>query len=81
MTTEYTPDTSWLAGTWNEEGEQVSDVNAHYSINTKLPYVAIGDWYWQGEEADNVINEVHQIWLKDDCSNIEALKKWENLML
>jgi len=71
MTQEHTPDTLWLAGTWNEEGELVADVNAYYSINTRLPYVAIGDWFWQGDEVDKFSDDEYTymviVWDNEYC--------------
>lgn len=68
----YTPDQSWLHGVYPE-------INAE--INTKLPYLSIDDFFCQGEDADNIINEIHQIWLKDECTQTEAISKWANSYL
>lgn len=68
----YSPDTSWLAGKYPE-------INAE--INTRLPYVAIGDYFWQGQEADEVIEEIHSIWLNDDCTQEQAIQKYSNSYL
>ena len=62
------------------------DTNSYrYVINTKLPYVSIGilgdTFFCQGEEADDVIAEIHKIWLNGNCSVLSATKKWEKLML
>lgn len=63
----YTPDQSWLSGKY-------PDINAE--IDTRLPFVEIGDYYWQGWEADKVISEIHQIWLTNDCTTQEAIEKY-----
>lgn len=67
-----TMNTSWLHGKYPA-------INAE--INTSLPYVSIRDWFFQGEEADNVINEIHQIWVNSNCTQEEAIKKWDNRYL
>lgn len=62
--------TSWLNGKY-EEGE----------INTSLPYVSFGDFYAQGDEADRIINEIHQIWLSCDITTQGAVTHWIGLYL
>ena len=59
------PDQSWLHREY-KQGE----------INTKLPYVSLYDYFWQGEEAEKVIKEIHEIWLKGDLTQQEAVNKW-----
>jgi hypothetical protein len=72
MNTEnYQPDTSWLHGKY-------SVLNAE--INTSIPYVAIEEYFWQGEEANNVINEIHAIWLQGGFIE-EAIQKYASLYL
>lgn len=69
--TRHELDTSWLAGKWTlADGTEVE-------VNTRVPYFAYGDFFSQGESADEIINEIHQIWLKDDdCTEIEACQIW-----
>ena len=63
---------TWLEGKYPE-------INAE--INTSLPYVEIGDYFWQGEEANNVITEIHKIWLKNDCSVQDAINIYSGYYL
>lgn len=68
--TEFTC-TSWLNGKHSEEIE----------INTRLPYVAIYEYFAQGEQADEVINEINVIYNLEDCTPLEACEKWAALYL
>jgi len=63
--------TSWLNGKLSENIE----------INTSLPYVAIYDFFVQGDEADNVINEINHIYNTNNCTPLEAAEKWASNML
>jgi hypothetical protein len=42
-------------------------------INTSIPYVAIDDFYCQGDEADNIIADIHKIWTKGNCTVEQAI--------
>lgn len=53
--------TTWIAGNYPE-------INTE--INTSFGYVAINDYYWQGEEADEVMEKILQIW--DNEGNISV---------
>ena len=82
MIEEYQPDRSWLHGKYEKYPEPDEDGNEYkYDVHTSLPYIAIGKFFCQGEEADKVIDEIHQIWLKEDITELEAIKKWENMYL
>jgi hypothetical protein len=61
------PDQSWLSGNY-------PNINAE--VNTKLPFVAIGDYFWQGEEADQVIEEIYLIWINSNITTEEAIEKY-----
>jgi len=63
---------SWLNGNY-ENGE----------INTSLPYIAVNDpeFYAQGEDADNIIKEIHQYWLSNNVTTEEAFNHWINSYL
>ncbi len=63
--------TSWLSGKHSENIE----------INTRLPYVAIYDFFAQGDDADKVIDEINQIYNQQDCTPLEACEKWASLYL
>jgi hypothetical protein len=65
MSTESTC-TSWIAGKLSDEVE----------INTRIPYVSIYGYFFQGDEADEVINEINAIYNTNDCTPIEAANKW-----
>jgi hypothetical protein len=71
MKTQKLTCSSWLNGKHSEEIE----------INTKLPYVAIYGHYWQGDEADIIINDINKIYNSEDCTPLEAAKKWASNML
>lgn len=62
---------TWLAGKHSENIE----------INTSLPYVSIYGYYFQGEEADNVLDEINYIYNTQDCTVLEAAEKWASNML
>ena len=63
-----TLDTSWIAGKYPE-------VDAE--INTKLPFVSIGVWFFQGDEAEKVIKEIHAIWVKRNCTVEDAINRFQ----
>lgn len=58
--------TSWL------HGKHSSDIE----INTQLPYVAIYDYFAQGDDADQIINEINEIYNSADITVLDACKKW-----
>ncbi len=62
------PCASWLHGKHTEEIE----------INTKLPYVAIYDYFAQGDEAENIITEILEIYDNSNYSPLEACEIWAN---
>ncbi len=66
MTNELTC-TSWLASKYPA-------INAE--INTSLPYVSIGEYFWQGEEADSVINEINVIYNSEEITVEQAISKY-----
>jgi hypothetical protein len=77
---EYIPDQSWLHGKYKFNRDTSAE------INTKLPYVAIetyeNSFFWQGEEADQVLTEIHNIWISDGRrTTTSAIKKYINLYL
>ena len=74
---------TWLNGKYK-------DVNGfNVEINTSLPYVSFEDinnedeaYYFQGDEADNVINEINAIYNgKDNFTQSEAIARWINTYL
>ncbi len=69
---------SWL------HGKYVID-NQNVEINTSLPYISIEgyriDFFSQGENADEIIDEIRQIWISGDMTQSEAIQKWINAYL
>lgn len=74
---------TWLNGKYK-------DVNGfNVEINTSLSYVSFEDinnedeaYYFQGDEADNVIDEINAIYNgKDNFTQSEAIARWINLYL
>lgn len=79
LLTDGIPDTSWLHGKYNWY-ESKNKIEAE--INTSLPYVAIGSFFTQGEYADEVIEQIHKIWISDGrVTTKTAIKRWANLYL
>lgn len=74
---------TWLNGKYkNVNGFDVE-------INTSLSYVSFEDinnedeaYYFQGDEADNVIDEINAIYNgKDNFTQSEAIARWINTYL
>jgi hypothetical protein len=65
---EYSRTSCYLRGKY-ENGE----------INTNIPYVAYGEFYFQGDEAEEVIKEIWTIWNKNpNLTTEEAFNQWAN---
>lgn len=63
---------SWMHGVYPE-------INAE--INVNIPYVSIGEFYAQGEDAEIIINEITKIY-NTTALNVElSIKKWSDLYL
>ena len=73
---------TWLNGKYK-------DVNGfNVEINTSLSYAYfenINDeneaYYFQGDEADNVIDEINDIYNRHNLTQSEAIARWINLYL
>lgn len=73
---------TWLNGKYkNVNGFDVE-------INTSLSYVSFEDinnedesYYFQGDEADNVIDEINIIYNRHNLTQSEAISRWINLYL
>lgn len=74
---------TWLNGKYK-------DVNGfNVEINTSLSYVSVDcinnedeSYYFQDDEADNVIDEINAIYNgKDNFTQSEAIARWINLYL
>jgi hypothetical protein len=61
---------SWLHGKHSDSVE----------INTKLPYVAIGSFYAQGDEAQVTIDEINFIYNSKNLNQLEACLEWASNM-
>lgn len=68
---------SWLAGKYTlADGTEAE-------INTRLPYVSIGEYFVQGEEADTTIDEINDIY-NDSELNLtvsQSIERWASYML
>ncbi len=62
---------SWIGGKLSESIE----------INTSIPYIAIGDFFAQGDEADTIIDEINYIYNTTDLTPLQAVEKWAANML
>lgn len=62
---------SWISGKHSEEIE----------INTNLPYVSIYEYFAQGEQAKEVINEINIIYNNNDVTPLEACEIWASYYL
>lgn len=60
---------SWIAGKHSDNVE----------INTAYSTVSIGDFFAQGEDADQIIKEIHNIWMCNDVTPLEACEKWADI--
>lgn len=73
---------TWLNGKYK-------DVNGfNVEINTALSYVSFDyinnedeSYYFQGDEADNVIDEINIIYNRYNLTQSEAIARWINLYL
>lgn len=66
---------SWL------HGKHCNIIGEEVEINTKLPYVAIGNFFAQGEEASQIITEINKIYNKHNCSVLKACRLWQGFYL
>lgn len=64
-----TPNKTWLSGNW-----QVSDGTV--TINTGLPSVTYGDFHAEGQDAQDIIDEIHQNWLNSNTTMFQCLETW-----
>jgi hypothetical protein len=48
-------------------------------INTALPFVSFGEYFAQGDEADQAIKEIYSIWSIQDVTQEEALLQWASI--
>ena len=66
---------SWLHGFYTVQ-------NCKVEINTKLPYLSIEgaclQYFTQDENAWKDIQEIHSIWVKNDCTIEDAINQFIN---
>jgi hypothetical protein len=63
---------TWLNGKYPE---------IQAEINTSIGYVAIGEFFAQGDEAEAVIAEINEIYNTQDVTVPEAIQIWSNIYL
>ncbi len=68
---------TWISGKFE------SEIWGNIEINTAYSYLAIGeDWFFQGSESDNAINEIFDIWNNHgNITPLQAAEKWANIYL
>ena len=71
---------SWLNGNYIIDGYQVT-IKSNLSIARFYCLDTEEDYYFQGNEADEVINEIAGIWNAYDITQSQAIKKWINMYL
>ena len=71
---------SWLNGNYIIDGYQVT-IKSNLSIARFYCLDTEEDYYFQGNEADDVINEIAGIWNAYDITQSQAIKKWINMYL
>lgn len=62
--------TSWLTGVY-KNGE----------INVPYETIAYNDFFTQGEQATNIIEEIHKIWISGNLTREQAFEKWAEIYL
>ena len=52
-------------------------------INTNIPYIAVEnpDFFAQGDDASQIILEIHKHWLKGGATQEESFNWWVNIYL
>ena len=71
---------SWLNGNYIIDGYQVT-IKSNLSIARFYCLDTEEDYYFQGNEADDVINEIAGIWNAYDITQSQAIQKWINMYL
>lgn len=71
---------SWINGNYIVAGYQVT-IKSNLSIARFYCLDTDEDYYFQGNEADDVINEIADIWNKSDIPQDEAVAKWISMYL
>lgn len=71
---------SWINGNYIVYGFQVT-IKSNLSIARFRSISDDDDYYFQGSEADEVINEIFQIWNNHELTQDEAVEQWISMHL
>jgi len=71
------PDRSWLHGKYDTEYGK-AEIDIFYSTVFIEGFFSEGDLFAQGDEADSIIEDIHQYWVAGDLTQLEALEKYIN---
>ena len=75
----------WLHGKYHwftyHNKRKLNKMEAEINNNNNIPYISVGTFFAQGDDAVVFIDQVHKIWLKGRCSVKTAIKKWANTYL
>lgn len=74
---------SWLNGKYVIDGCWTVTVNTSLSFISFEPVAGanVGEFTYQGDEGDDVINQIFEIWNSGVITQHEAVAKWANLYL
>lgn len=78
MNTTLSP--SWINGNYIVNGYQVT-INTNLSVARFQSIETDDDYYFQGSEADDVINEIADIWENANLKQDESIDQWIRLHL
>ena len=78
-----TLNTSWINGNYVIEDCWSVSINSSLSFVCfeALPNSSVNDFTFQGDEADDVILQIFDIWNNGDMTQHEAVAQWANMML
>lgn len=71
---------SWINGNYIVSGFQVM-IKSNLSIARFQSLTDDDCYYFQGSEADEVINEIFQIWNNHELTQDEAVEQWISMHL
>ena len=75
--TTITPDTSWLSGKWDTRYGK-AEISTAYSFVSLPQFFEGEELFAQGEQADSIIEDIHQYWVAGDIDQVEAIEKYIN---
>jgi hypothetical protein len=67
--------TSWMYGKY----EGIGEISSLGYIVIEDFFLDGEDYFVQGDEAEAVLEQIHSIWCRYDCSVEDALKIWKHL--